>query len=142
MNFERGKDPKDTMNLGARREAIEIKMAGYNKEGHNVEITQVHDVIAFLRRLATMDIPCDSLFGPKSIFVKTEGNHYLQLDEIEGKFLKYRDQYYLVPTKDEIIELGFDHMLRNADVDRERRKNEEERNRRMSQALMSGPSVH
>jgi len=134
MNFERGKEPNDAMNIGARRSAIRIKGVGYTIHGEDKSLKEVHDIIAFLRRLKDMQITCDSIFGPSAIFVTTEEGLILELDEFEDKFLKYRDQYYEVASKEAIMSGGFDHLLRNADV--HRKKAEEDRERRANDSKM------
>ncbi len=114
MNFERGKDPKEAMSIGAETYAIKVKNAGYVIHGSERSLGEVRDNIEFLERLKNMDLPCDSIFGPALIFICNDDGLILELDEIQGKILKYQDQYYEVADTNTILAKGFGHLLKNA----------------------------
>ena len=69
LYFERGKDPKETLEVGVKKEAIKITGVGYiidEKENH---IKNPIKAQVFLERLRKGDLPKDSVFGIESVFV-------------------------------------------------------------------------
>jgi hypothetical protein len=130
------------MNIGANAHSIKVKNCGYTIHGVERSLDKTHENATFLKRLVELDIPCDSLFGISTIYICDENGLIHELDDIAGKIIKYGDKFYEVPSKDKIIEMGFDHLLRNAEDHRIKVEEENERKKQLTrmQAAMSGLS--
>jgi hypothetical protein len=68
-NFERGKDPKETLEVGAKKDAIKITGLGYFHGGKEHHIQNPIKAKVFLDRLKSGELPNDPIFGIESVFV-------------------------------------------------------------------------
>jgi hypothetical protein len=68
-HFERGKDPKDTLEVGAKKDAIKITGIAYVLDDKEIHIENPMKAKVFLDRLRSGDLPNDPIFGIESVFV-------------------------------------------------------------------------
>jgi hypothetical protein len=69
LYFERGKDPKDTLDVGAKKDATKITGIGYFLKSAERHIENPEKAKIFLDRLKSGDLPNDPIFGIESVFV-------------------------------------------------------------------------
>ncbi len=84
MNFERGQEPKDAMNIGVKDEAIVVTALKYSIDGKETILTNPAQIWEFIRRLIAGTIPKDPLFGngiervqliSETVYVDWDYNH-------------------------------------------------------------------
>ena len=105
QNFERGEDPKKTMDIGARKNAPVLAKivfdawdGGFVKKRYNTSAT--HD---YLQKLA--DGNFDEMAGgayrhPTRVFFYFEdGEYYKNYKDIAGKVIRYEDDVYIIPRE-------------------------------------------
>jgi hypothetical protein len=70
MNFERHLDPKESMEIGRKKDAIEIEHVEFDlgRRG-KIILTEEKEVIEFLERFRTFDLPTDLIFRPHRILL-------------------------------------------------------------------------
>lgn len=69
LYFERGQEPKDTLGVGAKKDAIKITGVGYFLKGEELHITNPIKAQVFVERLKKGALPNDSITGIESVFV-------------------------------------------------------------------------
>jgi hypothetical protein len=121
MKFERGKSPKDAMNIGAKKISLGVDEGSYYINDNEFELSP-RNLPGFLESLKTLSLPNDPIYGPQEIRMEIfedgdEEEEYctetMHLHEIAGKILKYDGVFYQMPTLDEIVSKGFVHLLMN-----------------------------
>lgn len=98
-NFERGKDPKETLDVGAKKDAIKITGVGYfldDKENHIKNPIKAH---VFIERLKKGDLPKDSIFGIESVFVWYDDRDMEEVWESKMNRTYHSGMSYQSPTK-------------------------------------------
>ena len=68
-HFERGKDPKETLEVGAKKDAIKITGVGYFLDDKEHHITNPIKAHIFMEKLKNGELPNDPIFGIESVFV-------------------------------------------------------------------------
>ena len=116
MNFERGKDPKEVMDVGAAKVAIRATEVSYTKENTRYSISYPSGIKAFLKKVQNLDLPNDPVFGIQDIKIKTDFGE--RFPELAGKIIEYHDEYFAMPTKEKLIEAGFSHLFDNASFEK------------------------
>ena len=69
MSFERGKDPKETMEIGRQKDAIPVLGVKYYTNGQGVSITDPEIIRIFLEQFSTYQLPYNPIFGPQRILI-------------------------------------------------------------------------
>lgn len=67
MSFTRGNDPKDSMELGRKKEALEISKIKIYTNGQETILLDPFVIEKFLERFSKFQIPNDPVFGPQRI---------------------------------------------------------------------------
>ena len=116
MNFERGKDPKEVMEVGAAKVAIKVYGITYVRENIQYDVKYPNAQKAFLKRLQNLDFDNDPLFGMQDIKLDTKKGN--RLPQLAGKMVKCYGEYFSIPTKEELIEAGFEHLYSNASFEK------------------------
>ena len=106
MAFTRNMDPKDSMEIGRKKDAIEIKEIVFSISGCPIELKYPNEIIEFLKKFQDLDFPKDLIFAPHNIVLKKEEiveDYYYSMDiaralaaQQNGYVSPYRD---LVKTK-------------------------------------------
>jgi hypothetical protein len=126
MNFERGKDPKEALKIGKRADAkaivgvaeISVEMDSgpdriyvRRKKAYNRVQGESHILRVLLGIQAGELNPVEHAveigqFGNSTPFglphFSLHGPDYIDMSDLLGEFVKYRDEYYKIPTYDEI----------------------------------------
>ena len=72
MAFTRNMDPKDSMEIGRKKDAIEIKEVVFSISGCPIELKYPEEIIEFLKKFQDLDFPKDLIFAPHNIVLKKE----------------------------------------------------------------------
>ena len=72
MAFTRNMDPKDSMEIGRKKDAIEIKEIVFSISGCPIELKYPEEIIEFLKKFQDLDFPKDLIFAPHNIVLKKE----------------------------------------------------------------------
>jgi len=72
MAFTRNMDPKDSMEIGRKKDAIEIKEIVFSIRGCPIELKYPNEIIEFLKKFQDLDFPKDLIFAPHNIVLKKE----------------------------------------------------------------------
>ncbi len=72
MAFTRNMDPKDSMEIGRKKDAIEIKEIVFSIRGCPIELKYPNEIIEFLKKFQDLDFPKDLIFAPHDIVLKKE----------------------------------------------------------------------
>ena len=72
MTFIRNMDPRDSMEIGRKKDAIEIKEISFTLSGCHVELKNPQEIIEFLKKFQNLDFPKDLVFAPHNIVLKKE----------------------------------------------------------------------
>ena len=106
MTFIRNMDPRDSMEIGRKKDAIEIKEIVFSISGCPIELKYPNEIIEFLKKFQDLDFPKDLIFAPHDIVLKKEEiveDYYYSMDiaralaaQQNGYVSPYRD---LVKTK-------------------------------------------
>lgn len=153
-NFERGKDPKESMEIGRRKDAKRVYSIEYHINNNVFPIYGVNKIFDFLKRLSKLNIPNDPIFGPQLIYIKVfnrekvlspgsiiknslsenpcneqeyiemDKEEILSIEEFAGKTLIYMNTLFEMPSLSEIVLSGFEHLVNN---ERELKENEKQR---------------
>ncbi|HPI81653.1 MAG TPA: hypothetical protein PK122_00270 [Candidatus Paceibacterota bacterium] len=67
MSFTRGNDPKDSMELGRKKEALKISRIKIYTNGQETILLDPFVIEKFLERFSKFQIPNDPVFGPQRI---------------------------------------------------------------------------
>ena len=141
MNFERGKEPVKALDIGRHKNARPLIKVIYQRDGHNIVLTDPDLIGNFIERFSKLEIPNDPLFGiQRVILISTE--KYLDhstsalaaitapagtprrdpiervrdveiyLHDYSGKDFIYNDKIYPIPTLDEMEKAGFGHFAK------------------------------
>ena len=127
MNFERGKDIKDSMDIGAGRNSIKIISAGYIKDNNEILVPEKKRILDLLYRVQRMDLPRDPIFGITGIFVVDEDLSHLYLEEIEGKIIEFDGNFFKIPSLKDFDLNGYWHFSDIINHKKEENKKEKER---------------
>ena len=139
MNFERGKEVKDALDLGLKKDAIKIHKITYTIDDTIREITNPAKMRLFLRKLAEGTLPKDPILGIEKISLisieKTisEDHKYESggfgstgrsrieysiaeypqekpLSDMFGKVISIYGKLQRMPTSDDLKKVGFGHL--------------------------------
>jgi hypothetical protein len=69
MSFERGKDPKETMEIGRQKNAIPVFGIKYYSNNQEVSITDPEIIHIFLEQFTNCQLPYNPIFGPQRILI-------------------------------------------------------------------------
>ena len=154
MNFERGKDPKDALGIGASNDAKEVMRVKYYVNGVETIITDPYTIKRFLENLSHMNFTNDPVFGPQRLLITVYGEEYeytdhtffgsgrqamahtykkreeidLTINEIIGGVFEYSGKFYSGPTTAKLAEKHFAHL-----IDRELQYQKEEKRARQAE---------
>ena len=139
MNFERGKDVKDALDLGLKKDAIKIHKITYKIDDTIKEITNPAKMRLFLKKLADGSLPNDPISGIEEIalihiekqisedikyesggfgstgrstveFSIAEYPQVKPLSEMLGKVINIYNKLQRMPTSDDLKKVGFGHL--------------------------------
>lgn len=124
MSFKRGRDPKESIGIGLKSEAIDVEQIIYIINENPTKVRNPRTIENFLQRLEIMDIPRDSVFGPQVILIESVQYGIIGIEKFAGRALKYRGKFYIIPSVKKIVEIGFEYLFSNEEEDKERREEE------------------
>ena len=94
VNFERGIDPKEKMNIGMRHDAIEIITIAAEETGADFEGDQIHEILSdVVENPETQDEWAVEYYVDKAIPITDWRN----LHSFSGRYVMYDGTYYLIP---------------------------------------------
>jgi hypothetical protein len=167
MNFQRGNDPLDSMELGRKKDAIPIVSVNIYTNGQKAVMDDPYVIEKFLERFSKFEIPNDPVFGPQRItfgcnekymdysstIVSALGRslmpHYPDGEEREriaersifecgGKTAIINDKMFQIPSLKDLKENGFEHLQIIEENNQEKLKEKE----RIDCELMNAQLVH
>jgi len=112
-NFERGRDPKEGMDLGVAKEAIPVNMITYIIEDREIQMDNPAKMRWFMKKLIAGDLPKDPIFGIEEIVLSNnikevvEKVDYDTITRQRGYAGGFRDY----PKKYEISKRGMKYYL-------------------------------
>ena len=121
MNFERGKSPRESMNVGAEKIAIRVSGISYELHGETIELSD-YTTYEFLDRLSKGTLEKDPFRGPQIIEIgvliggsdnaeEWEDEDTFRIDQWAGQMLKWEGAYFQMPTFDQLQESGYEHLI-------------------------------
>lgn len=139
MTFERGKDVKDALEVGLKKDALKIHKIAYIMDDTVREITNPAKMKLFLKKLSEGSLPKDPIFGIERIEIISieksiceeqkyesggfgssgrlhteysiiESPRTYYLSELFGKPVSIYGDLAMVPTAEELKEAGFSHL--------------------------------
>lgn len=139
MDFERGKEITESLELGVKKDAIKIHKIHYWIDGKKKIIENPGKMRVFIQRLTSGDLPKDPIFGieaialistKKSIGQEIEQDSFrsgftpmpmleykivdhdenLLLTGVLGKIISIRGKFLKMPTSDDLKEAGFGYL--------------------------------
>lgn len=140
MDFERGKEITESLELGVKKDAIKIHKIHYWIDGEKKIISNPGKMRVFIQRLTSGDLPKDPIFGIEAIALisikKSIGQEIKQQDSFRsgftpmptleykivdheenllltgvlGKIISIRGKFLKMPTSDDLKETGFGYL--------------------------------
>ena len=112
-NFERGRDPKEGMDLGVAKEAIPINMITYIIEGREIQMDNPAKMRWFMKKLIAGDLPKDPIFGIEEIVLSNNIKEVVEEVDYDAMTRQrgYAGGFRDYPKKYEISERGMKYYL-------------------------------